>query len=198
MQGDCKEKSVLAAALLHEAGFDVALLDFPGNPGHIALGINLEAGGTSYTKDGIRYYYVETTSPGWAIGEAPGELTGAVPTIIPVAKNPGLQVSVTATAADRVANLVDYRVQYTVTNQGPGIAKHITLKVRAMALREGDNVIFDQERAFDLGDLAEGQAFSSNLLVMIPAGEPTRIVCIVSGENADPAQASTPDFVAGA
>ena len=31
-QGDCKDKSVLAAALLQAAGFDVALLQFPGLP----------------------------------------------------------------------------------------------------------------------------------------------------------------------
>ena len=66
-----------------------------------------------------------------------------------------------------------------------------------MALRQGDNVIWDPERTVDLGDLAEGQTINADILMTIPAGEPSRIVCIVSGENADPAQASTPDFVSG-
>jgi hypothetical protein len=196
-QGDCKDKSVLAAALLQTMGFDVALLRFPGPRGHIALGISLDAGGTSFSSGGTSYFYVETTSPGWAVGEVPDELKGVVPTVIPVVKNPGLQVSVTATAADNEANLVDYRVQYTVANQGPGTAKHILLKVRAMALRQGDNVIWAPERTVDLGDLAEGQVFNGDVLVTIPAGEPSRVVGIVSAENADPAQASTPDFTAG-
>jgi hypothetical protein len=94
-------------------------------------------------------------------------------------------------------SLVDYRVQYTVANRGPGTVKHVVLKVHAMALRQGDNVIWDPERTVDLGDLTEGQVISSDILVMIPAEEPSRVVGIVSGENADLVQASTPDFVAG-
>ncbi len=137
------------------------------------------------------------TSPGWAVGEVPDELKGIVPAIIPVVKNPALQVSVTATATGTTFNLVDYGVQYTVTNLGPGTAKHILLRVRAMALGQGDNVIWDPERTVDLGDLAEGRAISGDILVTIPAGEQTRFVGIVSAENADTAQASTPDFVSG-
>jgi hypothetical protein len=197
VEGDCKDKSVLAAALLQAMGFDVALLKFQGTPGHLALGINLDAGGTSYPCGSVRYFYVETTSPGWSIGEVPDELKGAVPSIIPVVRNPGLQITITATVAGRAANLVDYRVQYTVANVGPGIAKHVVLKVRAMALRQGDNVIWAPERTVELGDLAEGQVISAEILMIIPAGEPSRVVGIVSGENADPAQASTPDFTAG-
>ncbi len=196
-QGDSKDKSVLAAALLQAAGFDVALLHFPGHPGHLALGINIDAGGISYTNGGARYFYVEMTSPGWDIGEVPDELKGVAPSINPVVKNPGLQITVTAIAVDSAAKLVDYRAQYTITNPGPGTAKHLVLKVRAMALRQGDNVIWSPERTVDLGDLAEGQTINAVILMTIPAGEPSRIVCIVSGENADPAQASTPDFVAG-
>lgn len=196
-QGDCKDKSVLAAALLQAMGYDVALLSYSGSPGHIALGIGLDASGTSFTSDGTRYFYVEMTSPGWAAGEVPDELKGAVPAIIPVVRNPALQVSVTATATGRTFNLVDYQVQYTVTNQGPGTAKHILLRVRAMALGQGDNVIWDPERTVELNDLAEGRTINGDILVMIPAGEQTRFVGIVSAENADTAQASTPDFVSG-
>jgi hypothetical protein len=201
VQGDCKDKSVLAAALLHEAGFDVALLSFSSTPertGHIALGINTDASGTSFTKDGIRYYYVEMTSPDWAIGEVPEELKGAVADVKPVVKNPGLQVTMTATVSGQAAGLVDYKVQYTVTNPGPGTVKHLGLKVHAMALSQGDNVIWAPEQTIDLGDLAEGQSFSGDILVTIPLGETSRIVGIASGENADRVSASTDVFVAGA
>jgi hypothetical protein len=196
-QGDCKDKSVLAAALLRAMGFNVALLSYSGSPGHVALGLDLDAAGTSFSSDGTRYYYVEMTGLGWAIGEVPDELKGAVPAIIPVVKNPALQVSVTATATGTTFNLVDYRVQYTVTNQGPSTAKHILLRVRAMALEKGDNVIWDPEQTVELNDLAEGRTISGDMLVMIPAGGQTRFAGIVSAENADTVQASTPDFVSG-
>lgn len=196
-QGDCKDKSVLAAALLQTMGFDVALLRYPGTPGHMALGIALDGSGSSFSSGGTSYFYVEMTSPGWAVGEVPDELKGVMPAIIPVVRNPVLQVSVAAAAVDSTASPVDYRVRYSVANQGPGIVKQVRLKVRAMALSHGDNVIWDPEQTVDLGDLAEGQAINADILVAIPAGEPSRVVAIASGENADPAQATTPDFVAG-
>ncbi|HEY3272723.1 MAG TPA: hypothetical protein VGJ92_03115 [Methanocella sp.] len=196
-QGDCKDKTVLAAALLQAAGFDVALIRFPGHPGHLGLGINIGADGASFSLGSTRYFYVELTSPGWDIGELPEELKGVDPSIDPVVKNPELQVTITAAAVDSAAQIVDYRAQYTITNSGPGVAKHLVLRVHAMALRQGDNVYYDPERTVDLGDLGEGQTISADILVMIPAGESSRIVCIVSGENADPVTASTGDFVAG-
>ena len=197
VKGDCKDKSVLAAALLKEAGFDVALLDFKGTPGHVALGIAVDAGGASFSKDGTRYYYVEMTSPGWAIGEMPDELKSIQPTVTPVMKNPGLSVTVRADAVDAFSNVVYYKAYYTVTNQGPGTARQVSVKVRAMAPKEGDNVIYDREIAVDLGDLAEGQTMSGDALLMLPAGVPTRFIGLADGENADPATASTPEFVTG-
>ena len=44
-----------------EAGFDVALLKFPGHR-TLALGINVDATGTSYEYNGVRYFYVEMTA----------------------------------------------------------------------------------------------------------------------------------------
>jgi hypothetical protein len=189
---------VLAAALLKEAGFDVALLDFKGTPGHVALGISIDAGGASYSKDGVRYYYVEMTSPGWAIGEMPDELKSIQPTVAPVAKNPGLSVTVRAEATDAFSNVVYYKAYYTVTNQGPGTAKQVTIKVRAMALQKGNNVYYEPEHLVDLGDIAEGQVSRGDFLIMLPSGVPSRFVAMASGENADEATTSTPDFTTGA
>jgi hypothetical protein len=79
--GDCKDKSILAAALLHEMGYEVALLKYPG---HMALGISINAQGKYFAQDGVRYYYAETTGPGWEIGTVPEEFRDASPTVIPI------------------------------------------------------------------------------------------------------------------
>jgi hypothetical protein len=78
--GDCKDKSILLAALLRNMGYRVALLFFPPPPGqsvgHMAVGIaftgdQLPPGKklSYYTKDGRNYYFAETTRPNWKIGE---------------------------------------------------------------------------------------------------------------------------------
>lgn len=79
--GDCKDKSILAAAMLHEMGYRVALLEYQS---HMALGISIDAPGTYFDDNGTRYYYAETTSPGWDIGTVPDDVAGQVPTVIPL------------------------------------------------------------------------------------------------------------------
>ncbi|MGI9953333.1 stalk domain-containing protein [Moorellaceae bacterium AZ2] len=75
--GDCKDKSILLAAILKALGYRTALLVFPGNPGHMALGVECPEGwGSYYFKDGVKYYYLETTSRGWRLGEVPPEHYG--------------------------------------------------------------------------------------------------------------------------
>jgi hypothetical protein len=193
-QGDCKDKAVLAAALLHEAGFNVVLLKFPE---HLSVGINVDATGTSYEYNGARYYYIEATGRNWKIGEAPDQLKAATPAILPLLKNPSLEVSVTTAPISNASGIVNYRAQYSIRNAGPGIAKNLVLTVHALALGQGENVAWLPEYIIDLGDLAEGQTIQSDASLMMPAGEPTRVVCIVTGDNLDRTQASTGNFVAG-
>lgn len=75
--GDCEDKAILLAAILKALGYRTALLVFPGNPGHMALGVECPEGrGSYYLKDGVKYYYLETTSPGWRLGEVLPEYYG--------------------------------------------------------------------------------------------------------------------------
>ncbi|OPY25792.1 MAG: Transglutaminase-like superfamily protein [Methanocella sp. PtaU1.Bin125] len=193
-QGDCKDKAVLAAALLREAGFDVVLLRLPE---HLAVGLNVDAAGTSYEYGGARYYYVETTGKNWEIGEVPDALKTAGATVLPLQKNPSLEITVTATPLSNASGVVEYRAGYTVRNIGPGTAKNVVLTVHALALLQGENVVWRPEQVISLGDIAEGQTIRSDALLMMPAGEPTRVVCIATGDNVDRTEARTGDFVAG-
>jgi len=68
--GDCEDTSVLLAALLDSMGYGVVLVN---PPDHLAVGI-LRADfvpGRYYQYEGGHYFYLETTKPGWAIGELP-------------------------------------------------------------------------------------------------------------------------------
>ncbi len=75
--GDCEDKSILLAAILRAMGYRTALLVFSGNPGHIAVGVECpDCWGSYYYKDGVKYFYLETTDFGWSLGEIPLEYLG--------------------------------------------------------------------------------------------------------------------------
>jgi len=80
-KGDCKGKSILYASILEVLGYKVALLAFSpiaGTTGHGAVGVaftdqQMTQKGlrttTSYPKNGKNYYFAETTTHGWLLGE---------------------------------------------------------------------------------------------------------------------------------
>jgi hypothetical protein len=69
--GDCEDSAILLAALLDELGYGTILIS---PPGHMALGIACaDCTGSYIDYKGRKYYYTETTSAGWKIGELPYE-----------------------------------------------------------------------------------------------------------------------------
>ena len=74
--GDCEDTSILLASLLKELGYGAVLIAFDD---HMGVGIKGadDLPGYSLTDDsGIKYYYIEATSPGWLIGDVPEEYIG--------------------------------------------------------------------------------------------------------------------------
>lgn len=71
--GDCEDSAILLASLLRELGYGTVLIQFTD---HMAVGVKGEESlsGSYFEVDGIRYYYVETTSPGWGIGDVPEKM----------------------------------------------------------------------------------------------------------------------------
>ncbi|HUW66143.1 MAG TPA: stalk domain-containing protein [Spirochaetia bacterium] len=80
--GDCKDKSILLAAILKAMGYNVALLYFPPpagqTVGHEAVGVQFTDAQVTpssqrnvnyYPYNGTKYYFAETTEPGWLIGQ---------------------------------------------------------------------------------------------------------------------------------
>lgn len=67
--GDCEDTSFLFASVAEAMGYDAVILLLPG---HAAVGIASDQGSGSYfVEGGTRYYYCETTSPGFELGELP-------------------------------------------------------------------------------------------------------------------------------
>lgn len=81
--GDCEDTSILLVSLIRETGYGVALLQFEG---HMAVGLKCSENmpGSYFTYNNERYYYVETSSKGWKIGQLPDEIKGQSAEIFPV------------------------------------------------------------------------------------------------------------------
>ncbi|MDE0087760.1 MAG: outer membrane beta-barrel protein [Candidatus Poribacteria bacterium] len=83
--GDCEDTSMLFASILSGLGFKSALLDLPG---HLAVGVkgNFQGYFVPYGID--KYYYCETTNPGWKLGNMPKEYVAKRVRVIPITPNP--------------------------------------------------------------------------------------------------------------
>lgn len=81
--GDCEDSAILLASLLRELGYGTVLLQFKD---HMAVGVKGEDSipGSYYEVDGSRYYYVETTSPGWDIGVIPEQMKDQPAQVLPL------------------------------------------------------------------------------------------------------------------
>jgi hypothetical protein len=79
-RGDCEDTAILTAALLQAMDYDAVLIRFSpvreGDAGHMAVGVAVAgvAGGYGYTYDGEKYYYLETTSTSWELGDMPPDI----------------------------------------------------------------------------------------------------------------------------
>ena len=73
--GDCEDTSFLLAAIFKELNYGCCLIAYDD---HLAVGIkgSNDMPGAYFEKDGVKYYYVETTGENWEIGVIPDEQSG--------------------------------------------------------------------------------------------------------------------------
>jgi len=89
--GDCEDSSVLLASIMKALDYDVALLLYSWEEnnkkfGHLAVGIHIDNFDGEYVTDntGKKYYYCETTSSSYSIGEIPSNIQGKPDRVIHV------------------------------------------------------------------------------------------------------------------
>jgi hypothetical protein len=162
--GDCEDTSILASALLDPMGYDVVLISLPG---HVAVGVAVDALGTYWLHEGTQYFYVETTGEGWEIGDLPDAHQGESAVIYPLLPVPVCTVSWTASTLRHKATLVA-----DVQNLGTAEARGI--KLRAFYEGEGDVVWNAVEST--LFDLAVGEETTIMLELTEPRNVHTRLV----------------------
>lgn len=137
MGGDCEDTSVLLAALLSELGYQTILLS---PPGHMAVGVSCAScTGLDLEYEGNHYFYVETTAPGYGIGEIPEMFNNCTMTAIPLTLN-----------ADEVALLSDEGplfhelTEITVYTVGPG-DEQLMRQLMSKWINLGNGKFYDSE-----------------------------------------------------
>ncbi|HOJ64167.1 MAG TPA: hypothetical protein PLE45_07075 [Spirochaetota bacterium] len=73
-KGDCDTKSMFIVLILRSLGYD-ACLYYSAEYGHAMVGLNINASGTYKEYNNNRYYFVESTYPGWKIGDLPPQMS---------------------------------------------------------------------------------------------------------------------------
>jgi transglutaminase-like putative cysteine protease len=117
--GDCEDTAILMASLLKLMGYDAVLLDVPE---HMAVGISsdyLTFYGFHYSENNKEYYYVETTEPGWSIGEIPEEYSDVPAYLVHLVPVPMLTHTWISTWTSDPTN---YTADLTVTVKNEGTA----------------------------------------------------------------------------
>jgi hypothetical protein len=73
-KGDCDTKSMFMVMILRQLGYD-AVIYYSYSYSHAMAGINLSASGTYTTYNNKKYYFIESTYPGWKIGDLPPQMS---------------------------------------------------------------------------------------------------------------------------
>lgn len=183
-KGDCEDTSILLASIMKEMNYGVVLTLLPGNPGHMAVGVKGEnLPGVYYEYQGHRYYYVETTGPGWSIGQIPKEYRDRKVQILPLVPAPVITHEWTAKTT---GNSIELKV--TVRNDGTAVARDT--KVYA-ALDAGNGKVYDQ-RWSDAADLDPRSWATYTLHLKAPPGVTTQLIVkiISDGHQVDESKGS--------
>ena len=162
--GDCEDTSILASALLDLMGFDVVLINLPG---HVAIGVAVDASGTYWPHEGTQYFYVETTGEGWEIGEVPEDHQGQSASVYPL-------LPVPVCTHIWTASTLRHKVSIVADIQNVGTAEATGIKLLVAFEGEGD-VLWNPVES-TLFDLDVGEETPIMLELDEPRNVHTRLV----------------------
>lgn len=181
--GDCEDKTILMAAILHELGSDFVLIMFDD---HVAVGVNCDGveAKEAYRHEGKSYFYIETTADNWDIGAIPEQYKDKDAQIIPVATEPMFIVDSVNFESDptSVFEKAKCKLNLRLRNIGPHCATGLRLHV--VMTNEGarkQKVLVDE--VFALDDLQEGAERVDKLNFMSYIRESCSLSLELTGDN---------------
>jgi len=154
--GDCEDKVALLTALLYEMNVDFILLALPE---HIAVGVHCDGvTANCYLQfRNKRYYYMETTTEGWEIGEIPEKYQSSTMEAVPVDDMPRLLIRGVRFESKPtfVYEKARCELQVELQNQGPNSVSQLVLIVRV--IEKGNQNRLLAQQYYPLNEMAEGE-----------------------------------------
>ena len=184
--GDCEDKSVLLAAILHEMNIGFVLLM---TPDHMAVGVNCEPrrDTVGFVYDGKEYYYAETTQDGFKIGQAPDNINLDRIEVLPCDAAPVLIVkdvqfeSKPAMAFEKTPCVLGMVLQNLGPSKITGLKIDMTLVTKN---RRGERVLAEEHK--ELANLSECKERSEKIAFKSLIKENCKIVIELSGNEIEP------------
>jgi hypothetical protein len=171
--GDCEDHAILLAAVTHALGYDTILLDYPT---HMAVGIAGDPSiqGTYYEWRGKRFYFVETTSTGWELGELPDKYQGVEAQVIELTPEPVYYCTWSYPAWQ---GYIPITVE--VENRGSAPAEDVVVHAGCDA---SENLVWNQV-ASDTFDIQIDDKATVDLTLTPPRGQHTRAIVWVTSDG---------------
>jgi hypothetical protein len=171
--GDCEDHAILLAAVTHALGYDTVLLDYPT---HTAVGIAGDSSiqGTYYEWRGKRFYFVETTSTGWKLGELPEKYHGVEARVIELEPKP---VYFCTWSYPAWRNYIPLTVE--IENRGSAPAEDVVVHAGCDA---GENMVWNQVASDSFDIQIDGKA-TVDLTLTPPRGEHTRVIVWITSNG---------------
>ncbi len=181
--GDCEDKSVLLAAILHEMNIDFVLLMAPD---HMAVGVNCEPhyDATGFMFNGKKYYYAETTEIDFKIGQVPDNVALARIEVLPCDAAPALIVkdvrfeSQPALLFEKTPCVLEMVLQNLGPSKISGLRIYVALVAKS---RRGERVLAEEHR--ELVDLPECEQRSERISFKSLIKEKSVLRVELSGDN---------------
>ena len=162
--GDCEDTSILTCALLGAMSNEVILLNFPG---HVAVGVNVDAVGSYFAHEEENYFYLETTGEGWEIGVIPTEYQGTSAVIYPILPVAICTHQWTASQVGRKITIVA-----KVKNEGTDDARGLKL----WAAFDGRNEVILNEGTSEFFDLDIDEEATVMIVLNVPRDIHSRLI----------------------
>ena len=172
-RGDCEDTSILLASILDAMGFDVVLV---APPRHMAVGVAGEnLFGYHYEYLGREYFYLETTYPGWTVGEIPEEYRFSEAKIFPLVPRP----VITYNWDFEITPAGWLILEFTVHNNGTATAQDVEVYA---AYDAGGGLVYDEDSSIRL-DIEPNSTATYTLFLETPQDAFTRLIIRVFSEG---------------
>lgn len=169
-EGDCEDKAILTATILHAIGYNVSLIQLPK---HVAVGVHLEAEAVSDDYFIDEYYFLETSSTGWFVGKIPPEHKGKTNiTVYTLESRPVLVHSWKNATRFTDSEGSDY-IKMKIITENLGSKSSGPFEIKTSFFSLNDNII--NQEITNVPSISEGNKRIVELTIDVPQGVSTKL-----------------------